>query len=129
MLIDNTLLDSVTQQACNSGRLRMNLNFHPSPGSKSQRLLNAIEPGSVVPTHRHLHTGETYILLRGKMCVYFYNEAGAITETFDLDPLQGRYGVDIPAGQWHSLTVLAPGTVMFEVKDGPYMPLSTGDMR
>jgi cupin fold WbuC family metalloprotein len=129
MLIDTTLLNSITNQACNSGRLRMNLNFHPSPGSKSQRLLNAIEIGSVVPTHRHLHTGETYILLRGKMRVFFYNEAGEITQSYDLDPLQGCYGVDIPQGQWHSLEVTAPGTVIFEVKDGPYLPLSAGDIR
>ncbi len=83
---------------------------------------------SVIPIHRHKNTAETYILLRGKIRVKFYNENGDITELFDLDPTIGNYGIDIPQGQWHRLEVLAPDSVIFEVKDGPYTPLSAEDI-
>jgi len=129
MLINTSLLDSISEQARNNVRLRMNFNFHTSPESKSQRLLNAIEIGSVIPIHRHTHTTETYILLRGAMRVFFHNDEGEVIESFDLDPLKGNYGIDIPQGQWHSLKVISPDTVIFEVKDGPYMPLSGNDVR
>lgn len=129
MLINNELLDKLSARARNNERLRMNFNFHTSPESKSQRLLNAIEIGSVIPIHRHTHTAETYILLRGTMRVFFHNEGGEVIETFDLDPLKGNYGIDIPQGQWHSLEIISPDTVIFEVKDGPYMALSGNDVR
>ena len=106
----------------------MNYNFHEGPESKAQRLLNALEPGTILPIHRHRHTAETYILLRGKMNVVFYNEMGGEQERLPLDPLQGEYGVHIPAGQWHTVEVLESGTVIFEVKDGPYAPLEPEDM-
>jgi cupin fold WbuC family metalloprotein len=128
MLINKTLLNSISEQARNNERLRMNFNFHTSPEAKSQRLLNAIEMGSVVPIHRHQQTAETYILLRGLMRVMFYNDDGEISELFDLDPLIGNYGIDIPQGQWHSLEVLSPDSVIFEVKDGPYKPLDAEDI-
>lgn len=128
MLINKQLLDSISGQARNNERLRMNFNFHTSPEAKSQRLLNAIEMDSVIPIHRHKNTAETYILLRGKIRVKFYNENGDITELFDLDPTIGNYGIDIPQGQWHRLEVLAPDSVIFEVKDGPYTPLSAEDI-
>jgi cupin fold WbuC family metalloprotein len=128
MLINTALLDSVSEQARNNKRLRMNFNFHSSPEAKSQRLLNAIEMGSVIPVHRHTHTAETYILLRGIMRVFFHNEEGEVIESFDLDPLKGNYGIDIPQGQWHSLEVISSDTVIFEVKDGPYEQLSAEDI-
>lgn len=128
MLINSALLDSISWQARNSERLRMNFNFHTSPDAKSQRLLNAIEMDSVIPIHRHKNTAETYILLRGKIRVAFYTENGDITELVDLDPTNGNYGIDIPQGQWHSLEVLSPDSVIFEVKDGPYTPLSSEDI-
>ena len=83
---------------------------------------------SVIPIHRHKNTAETYILLRGKISVEFYNENGDITELIDLDPTTGHYGIDIPQGQWHSLKVLAPDSVIFEVKDGPYTPITAEDI-
>jgi len=129
MLIDTILLDAVSGQVRSNERLRMNFNFHHSPESKSQRLLNAIEMGSVIPIHRHTHTAETYLLLRGTMRVFFYNEEEEVVETFELNPLKGNYGIDIPQGQWHSLEVTSPGTVIFEVKDGPYKALASGDVR
>ena len=126
--IDTNLLNGVTAQAKESPRLRMNYNFHASLEAKAQRLLNALEPGTVLPGHRHPHTAETYLLLRGKIRVMFYNEAKEETESTVLDPLTGDYGVHIPAGQWHTLEVLESGSVLFEVKDGPYTPLGEDDL-
>jgi cupin fold WbuC family metalloprotein len=127
-IIDKNLLDEVTNKAISSPRLRMNHNFHESYDSKSQRLLNALELGTQVPVHRHTNTPETYILLRGKLKVTFFDKGKNILDEFILDPLQGTYGVDIPKGQWHSLEVLETGTVIFEVKDGPYVPLTAEDI-
>ena len=126
--IDTNLLNGVTAQAKESPRLRMNYNFHASLEAKAQRLLNALEPGTVLPVHRHPHTAETYLLLRGKIRVMLYNEAKEETESTVLDPLTGDYGVHIPAGQWHTLEVLESGSVLFEVKDGPYTPLGEDDL-
>ena len=126
--IDTNLLNGVTAQAKESPRLRMNYNFHASLEAKAQRLLNALEPGTVLPVHRHPHTSETYLLLRGKIRVMFYNDAKEETESTVLDPLTGDYGVHIPAGQWHTLEVLESGSVLFEVKDGPYTPLGEDDL-
>lgn len=128
MKIDKYLLDKVSTNAAESPRLRMNFNFHEGPDSKAQRLLNALEPGTILPIHRHKHTAETYILLRGKLNVIFYNDMGGEMERFSLNPLNGEYGVHIPKGQWHSVEVLESGTVIFEVKDGPYTPLQPEDM-
>lgn len=122
-LINEDLLNEVTQQAKESPRLRMNHNLHDSLEAKAQRLLNALEPGTVLPIHRHPNTAETYILLRGKIKVMFYNDRKEMTESILLDPMAGGYGVHIPANQWHTLEVMESGTVIFEVKDGPYMPL------
>ena len=123
-LINNELLNQVTTEAENSPRHRMNYNFHPSPDSGAQRLLNALEPGTELAVHRHIHTAETYILLRGKIKVIFYNDQKEMTESTLMDPLQGEYGINIPAGQWHTLEILEKGSVIFEVKDGPYTPLT-----
>ena len=128
MLIDNNLLDKVTQQAKASNRLRMNYNLHNSLDAKAQRLLNALEPGTLLPVHRHRHTAETYIVLRGAIKVLFYDENKMLTDEFMVSPQEGSYGVHIPAGQWHTLEVLESGTVIFEVKDGPYMPLGPEDI-
>jgi cupin fold WbuC family metalloprotein len=127
-VIDVKLLDSVTAQAKKSPRLRMNYNFHESSEAKSQRLLNALEPDTIMPVHRHLHTDETYIVLRGKIKVTFYNKQKEATESTFLGPTLGIYGLNIPKGQWHSLEVLEQKTVIFETKDGPYTPLSREDI-
>lgn len=128
MVIDNDLLNEISAKAKLNERLRMNYNLHDSLDAKAQRLLNALEPGTNLPIHRHQYTAETYILLRGKIRVEFYTEEGDVVEKIVLDPLVGKYGVNIPAGQWHTLEVLETGTVIFEVKDGPYTPLNTNDM-
>ena len=128
MLIDKKLLDEVTERAKASERLRMNYNLHDSLEAKAQRLLNALEPGTLLPIHRHRHTAETYIVLRGAIKVLFYDDDRMLTDEFMVNHLKGNYGTHIPAGQWHTLEVLESGTVIFEVKDGPYMPLGPEDI-
>ena len=127
-LINEELLDRVTGEAKRSPRLRMNYNFHETLEAKAQRLLNALEPGTVLPVHRHCQTAETYLVLRGVIEVLFYDDRKRLLETFLLDPREGNYGVHIPKGQWHTLEVLESGTVIFEVKDGPYQPLGKDDI-
>ncbi len=127
MILDDELLDKVTAQAKASPRLRMNYNLHESLDAKAQRLINVLLPGTPLPIHRHRHTEETYVLLRGKMFVVFYNDLGAQVERFLLDPTQGNYGVQIPKGQWHTVEVVEPSAIL-EVKDGPYTPLAPEDM-
>lgn len=128
MLIDKKLLDEVSARAKASERLRMNYNLHDALDSKAQRLFNALEPGTILPIHRHRNTAETYILLRGRIDVMFYNDQGVEVNRFVLNPQEGNYGVHIPKGQWHTLEVLEKDTVIFEVKDGPYAPLGPEDM-
>lgn len=128
MILDNKLLDEVTEKAKQSPRLRMNYNLHESLDAKAQRLFNALEPDTELPIHRHPHTAETYLVVRGHIKVIFYNENKEVTQEFDLDPLKGNYGVQIPKNQWHTLEVLESGTVIFEVKDGPYMPSAPEDI-
>ena len=127
MLLDDRLLDRVQDEAKASERLRMNFNLHESLEAKAQRLLNALEPGTVLPIHRHTHTAETYILVRGRIDVMFYDESATERERYPLNTQEGRYGVQIPAGQWHTIEVHEP-SVIFEVKDGPYTPLAAEDI-
>ena len=126
MVVDTDVLDSLTAQAKASPRLRMNLDLRNSPADQSQRMLNAIEPGSPMPIHRHRSSSETVICLRGHFEEYFYDEEGNLAETFDLVP--GGFVISVPIGQWHSLKSLESGTVLFECKDGPYEPLGEEDI-
>ena len=126
MILDDALLNELEARAMQSPRLRMNLNLHDTLDAKAQRLLNALVPGTVIPIHRHRHTAETYVLLRGRMFVVFYDSMGGAVERFLLDPEAGKYGIHIPAGQWHSVEVI-DRSVILEVKDGPYMPLQPED--
>jgi len=127
MIINEALLNEVADRSKASPRLRMNYNLHDSPEANAQRLLNALEPGTVLSIHRHQNTAETYIVLRGAIRVFFYNDQKELTNTFVLDPKKKTYGIHIPKGQWHTLEVLESSTVIFEVKDGPYVPLSEED--
>ena len=127
-LIDEQLLDSVTEQAKDAERLRMNYNFHDRLDAPAQRLMNALEPGTVLPIHRHTATAETYVLLRGRIKVMYYDDDKKLVEECELNPKEGRYGVHIPKGQWHTIEVLESGSVIFEVKDGPYRPLGPQDV-
>lgn len=127
MIIDDKLIDKVTKEAEGSPRLRMNYNIHESLDAKAQRLINVLLPGTPLPIHRHNHTAETYILLRGKMFVVFYDSLGVQMERFLLDPTIGNYGIQISKGQWHGIEVIEPSAI-FEVKDGPYTPLQPKDI-
>ena len=127
-IINKELLDEITRQAKESPRLRMNYNLHDNLDAKAQKLLNALEPGTILPIHRHPNTTETYLLLRGKLNVILYNDKKEVLETMHLDTANGNYGLDIPAGQWHSVEALESGTVILEVKDGPYIPFQPEDI-
>ncbi len=127
MIINDELLDKVTAEAEASPRLRMNYNLHESLDAKAQRLINVLLPGTPLPIHRHKHTAETYVLLRGKMFVVFYDDLGGQTDRHLLDPTQGTYGVQIPKGQWHTVEVIEPSAIL-EVKDGPYTPIQPEDI-
>jgi len=127
-LINDQLLNTISKQASENIRLRMNHNLHASLDDKVQRLLNAMEPGTILPVHRHRNTDETYIILRGKLDVKVYNERKELTDTIRLDPTEGKYGIHIPANSWHNVEVLEERTVIFEVKEGPYLPLEDSDI-
>jgi cupin fold WbuC family metalloprotein len=123
-IIDNNLLDSITVKAKQNKRLRINYNLHDSLDDKVQKLLNALEPGTDLPIHRHQNTSETYVLIRGSLRVLFYNQERELVDFQLLSLKEGTYGVDIPCGQWHSIEVLESGTVILEVKEGPYQVLN-----
>lgn len=128
-LITENLLDSVTAQAKESPRLRMNYNFHDSMDAPIHRMLNALEPGTYLPPHRHSDKEEIYLVLRGSLLAFFYDEEGRVTEKIHLDSQKGPfYGLEIPPRTWHSIVVLESGTVIFEIKKGPYQPLSPEDI-
>ncbi|MBR4408246.1 MAG: WbuC family cupin fold metalloprotein [Bacteroidales bacterium] len=126
-LISQELLDELTAQAKASPRLRMNMDLRNSPEDSSQRMLNAILPGSVVPVHRHRSTSETVVCLRGCVDEIFYDDSGHETARFRLDPSVGSYGLQIPAGQWHTLVALQP-SVIVEFKDGKFAPMGKEDV-
>lgn len=128
MKLDKELLDQISQKAKESPRLRMNYNLHDSLDSKAQRLFNALEPGTILPIHRHQNTDETYILIRGKIEVIFYDNDKNIVDRFIIDRETDTFGVHIPKGTWHTLEVLESGSVIFEVKEGPYQPISENDI-
>lgn len=127
-LITEDLLDAVTAQAKDNSRLRMNYNLHASMDAEVHRLLNALEPGTYLPPHRHQDKEETYLCLRGSLIVFFFDAVGNVTEKMLLDPVKGQYGLEIPSGTWHSIIVLESGTVIFEIKKGPYQPLPPEDL-
>lgn len=128
VMIDKTLLDSLTDQAKASPRLRMNYDLRNSSSDTSQRMLNAIEPDSVVPIHRHQKTSETVVVLRGRVVEEFYDDAGVCYESVEVSPCGSVYALNIPAGVWHTLRALDSGTVILEMKDGAYEPISAEDI-
>lgn len=128
MTIDSSLLDDLSARALASPRLRLNLDMRNSPDDRSQRMLNALEPGTELPIHRHRHTSETCIVLRGQAEEILFDEEGNITDRILMKPDSACVGINIPAGRWHRIVALEPGTVIFEAKDGPYEPLSPKDI-
>ena len=129
MKISQAVLDRLTAEAKASPRLRMNMDLRNSAEDQSQRMLNAIEPGSPLPIHRHRKTSETVVCLRGRLVEEFYDELERIcTETIELSPNGQVVALNIPAGQWHTVRALESGSVILEMKDGAYEPLQDCDV-
>lgn len=126
MVIDKKVLDELTTKAKESPRLRMNLDMRNSANDSSQRMLNAIEPGTIMPIHRHMGSSETCLCVRGHFVEHFYDDNGNLTNSFDMIP--GGPLISVPIGQWHNLESLESGTVLFECKDGSYAPLSEDEI-
>ena len=129
MKITQAILDDLTMKAKASPRLRMNQDLRDSETDGSQRMLNAIEPGSVLPIHRHRHTSETVVCLRGRLVEEFYDELErTCTEAIELSPNSPVVALNIPAGQWHTARALESGTVILEMKNGKYEPITEVDI-
>lgn len=124
MLLTTALLDELTEQAKAAPRLRMNLDLRNTPEDHSQRMLNAMEPGTLMPIHRHCNSSETVVVLRGKVKWSYYNDQGEITDSFLVAAGSDLIGLCVPKGQWHSLESLASGTVILETKDGLWEPMT-----
>lgn len=129
MKITQALLDKLTEQAKASPRLRMNYDLRNSDADQSQRMLNAIEPGSKIPIHRHRDSSETVVCLRGRIVEEFYDDLERICiESIELSPNGPVVALNIPAGQWHTVRSLESGTVILEMKNGSYEPISPVDI-
>jgi cupin fold WbuC family metalloprotein len=130
-IIDKRLLDETSGKAEKNERLRMNHNIHNDLNDPINRMLNALEPGTVMPVHRHLHPhkNESIIVLRGEVDVLLYDDGGQLTESITLNPAKGNYGIEIPGEVWHNMHVKEKGTVIFEVKEGPYTPIAKEDLQ
>ena len=129
MKITQAILDELTAQAKASPRLRMNRDLRNSEADQSQRMLNAIEPGSPMPIHRHQKTSETIVILRGRLVEEYYDELERIcTDAIELAPGGPVVALNIPAGQWHTLRALESGTVILEMKNGAYEPIGPEDI-
>ena len=128
MVVDKIILDMLTAQAKASPRLRMNLDLRNSAEDGSQRMLNALEPGTVLPTHRHHDSSETVVIVRGKIQWVFYDENGNETERVVLDADGDPRMLNVEKDRWHSLECLESGSVLYESKDGPYHPLEEDEI-
>ena len=128
MVVDKKILDELTAKAKANPRLRCNLDMRNSADDQSQRMLNALEPGTVMPIHRHLASSETVIVIRGRIRWLFYDEQGRITESTELWSDGDVRMLNVEKGRWHSLECLESGSVLFEAKDGPYHPLEEDEI-
>lgn len=128
MIITQAILDKLTAEAKASPRLRMNMDLRNSAEDQSQRMLNAIEPGTVMPIHRHHASSESVVILRGKIQWVFYDENGNETERVTLDADGWPRMLNVEKDRWHSLVCLESGSVLYESKDGPYHPLEEDEV-
>lgn len=126
MVIGEEIFNELTKTAKANTRLRQSFDLRNSSEDNSQRMLNAIEPGTVMPIHRHKNSSETCVCIRGHFEEYFYDEDGNITDTIDMVP--GGTVLNIEKGQWHSLKCLESGTILLEAKDGTYRPLDEDEI-
>ncbi len=125
---EKNLLDNLSAQAKESPRLRATMDLRTTPNDMSQRVLNALEPGTIVPIHRHIKSTEVVVLIRGKVKQTLYDENGNITSSFIVEAGSDMCGYSIDAGQWHTTECLVSGTIFCEAKDGAYEPLSPSDI-
>ncbi len=121
-------MDDLSAQAKANPRLRQAYDLCTTPEDKSQRILNAVEPGTVLPIHPHQTTTETIVVLRGKVVQHYYDNNGNKIASYELSPNTTTVGMSVPVGQWHALESLEEGSVIFESKDGPYIPLTEQDI-
>lgn len=128
MILNKKLMDDLSAQAKVNPRLRQALDLRTTPDDQSQRILNAVEPGTILPIHRHRGSTETIIVLRGKVVQHYYDNNGNKTASYELAPNSAQVGMSVPVGQWHALESLEEGSVIFECKDGAYQPLSAEDI-
>lgn len=128
MVIDSKLLDELSAKARANPRLRQSMDLRNSPVDLSQRILNALEPGTVMPIHRHRSSSETVVIIRGKIRWMFYDENGKETERVTLDANGWPRMLNVEKGRWHSLECLESGSVLYESKDGPYHPLDEDEI-
>jgi len=129
MVITQALLDDLSARAKASPRLRMHLDLRNTPEDQSQRMLNAIEPESPLPIHRHKYTSETIVCVRGRVVEEFYDELErTCTDAIELSPGGPNVAINVPAGQWHTVRALESGSVLLEMKDGKYEPLGPEDI-
>ena len=128
MILNKKLMDDLSAQAKVNPRLRQALDLRTTPDDQSQRILNAVEPGTILPIHRHRGSTETIIVLRGKVVQHYYDDNGNKTASYELAPKSSQVGMSVPVGQWHALESLEEGSVIFECKDGAYQPLSAEDI-
>ena len=127
MLLSTTLFNELTAQAKASLRLRVNYDLRNTPDDQSQRMLNALEPGTVMPIHRHRNTSETVVVLRGKVRWLYYNDQGHLTESIMVEADGDIHGLSVPIGQWHSLECLESSSVILETKDGSWEAMKEED--
>ncbi len=128
MIIDKKLLDDLSAKAKALPRLRQAYDLRNTSEDNSQRMLNALEPGTVMPIHRHLASSETVTVLRGKIRWHFYDDAGNKTESVLLDANGDVRCINVEKGRWHSLECLESGSVLLESKDGAYKPLESDEI-
>ena len=129
MIIDQKLLDELSGQAKANPRLRQAYDLRTTLEDSSQRILNAVEPGTVLPIHRHRNSTETIVVLRGKVVQHYYNDNGDKIASYELAPNTAQVAMSVPVGQWHALESLEDGSVIFECKDGKYEPLLDIDIK
>ena len=128
MVVDKKILDNLSEQAKTNPRLRQAMDLRNSPEDLSQRMLNALEPGTIMPIHRHHASSETVVILRGRIRWIFYDENGNETERVVLDANGDLRMLNVEKDRWHSLECLESGSVLYESKDGPYHPLEEDEI-
>ena len=128
MIITTELLDQLCAQAKTMPRLRINYDLRNSPDDQSQRMLNALQPGTIVPIHRHTASSEIVTIIRGAIRECFYDAEGKCTETIELHPGCSVPLLVVPKGVWHNLECLEPDTIIYESKDGAYQPIKDEDI-